>query len=362
MKKISVCIISKQLVPNYLFLQETKKLADEVLLVASREFEKEGRNLCELLKTLDYKKIELLVFSENDVEEKWNQMTQEIVAHLNHENHYLVNLTGGTKYMSLAVQKVFENFKSDYFYIPSPKNYFIQPMKDDTRVGIKHRIKVKEALSIFGVELKSFEAEVVDRNYTNKFFNLFVNGKLNFKAIEKLRELRNNRNVEINSVSNLRNLLERSNFLSQNSEKLSRKEVGYLTGGWFEEYVFNHIKEHVKPDDIKINLKTSKNVKTSDSSVINEFDVCFTLNNKFFVVECKTGGTSKESDFNPIAYKAKALKESLMGLTTKFYIFTLGDVFKRAETMGISCFGREHFIDKEKFQVLLDSIIEDSKR
>lgn len=356
MKKISVCIISAQLAPNYLFLQETKELADEVLLIASKGFEDKAKRLHDLIKPLNYKNIEVLTFSEKDVEEKWNQMVSEIEKRLDKQNRYFVNLTGGTKYMSLAVQKVFEDYKSDFFYIPSPKNYFIKPMRDDTKVTIKHRIKVKEGLGIFGVEVKSAETDIVDCDYTNKYFGMFIEGRLDFGVIEELRKFRRKKHVLIESVNNLSKFLKHSEFSPKNEGSLSRKEVEYLTGGWFEEYIYNHIKEYVKPDDILLNLAITKAAKTGGSNNINEFDVCFTLKNKFYVIECKTGGTDKKSDFNQIAYKAKALKETLMGLATEVYIFSLGPVHDRADEMGIKSFGREYFEDKDKFRALMQRL------
>ena len=142
--------------------------------------------------------------------------------------------------------------------------------------------------------------------------------------------------------------------------KLTKYEIQYLTGGWFEEYVYHLITKTIKPDDIQLGVEIQK----SESTNINDLDVVFTKGNKLYVIECKMG-VGSESLFNQIVYKASALKEKLLGLSGKSYIFSLNppidDRLKStAQNMGTTYIDLSDFMDDEKMNNLFTSIIKQS--
>ena len=99
---------------------------------------------------------------------------------------------------------------------------------------------------------------------------------------------------------------------------LVRSELEYLTGGWFEEYVYYMVKKHIQPQDLSIGIKIFSNGVRHN----NELDVVFTKGNKLYVIECKTG-VQTERMFNEIVYKLCAIKEALLGVSCYSYIFSL---------------------------------------
>jgi hypothetical protein len=118
---------------------------------------------------------------------------------------------------------------------------------------------------------------------------------------------------------------------------LIHAELDYLTGGWFEEYVYHLIKNNVAPDDIAIGVHIDGVTEIKHN---NELDVCFIKNNQLYVIECKSGIKS-DSMFNEIVYKVSALKEVLLGLDCHSYIFSLkkdptGDLKKIAKYMDVT--------------------------
>ena len=172
-------------------------------------------------------------------------------------------------------------------------------------------------------------------------------GTNDFKAMQVLRERYRNWNYlnisvaenptkeSMTAIPNLTKFLDYIGFVSEQKGVLQSAEMEYLTGGWFEEYVYALIKEVLKPDDIAMGVHISNGVIKHN----NELDVCFMKANKLFVIECKTGVTS-ESLFNEIVYKVCALKEVLLG-TSNSYIFSLkkdhkGVWKKTAKYMGIT--------------------------
>ena len=107
-------------------------------------------------------------------------------------------------------------------------------------------------------------------------------------------------------------------FMPKKDGELSKREVEYLTGGWFEEYVYYLVKKRIKPKDIALGVRISRNNVKHD----NELDVIFTKGNKLFVIECKTG-VHTEKLFNEIVYKLCAISEALLGVSCHSYIFSL---------------------------------------
>lgn len=369
MKRIIVNIVSAQTIPNYIFIKQIFQIGDELLFISSKEMRDKINPIKETLQWSNCKSESIILEKEND-EEKWNEMELQIKRVLSHDSKYIVNLTGGTKYMSLVVQRIFEEFNSEFFYIPFPKNYILPLMSDsDQPIPIDFRISVDEYLHLHNIQA-SKKKITQDKAYTKSFFKLFTNSGLNdddAEVIDKLRKYRD-KNIDISVVENLENqtekcprienlqlFLDRIKFEVKSLGKLSKYETQYLTGGWFEEYVFHLISKKLQPTDIQIGVEIKKTKKTN----MNDLDVVFTKGNKLFVIECKTG-IGPRSLFNQIIYKASALKGYLLGLPANSYLFSLTeedtDSAQAAENMGIRYIDKTYFLEEEKTIELINSI------
>lgn len=134
---------------------------------------------------------------------------------------------------------------------------------------------------------------------------------------------------------------------------LYRDELEYLTGGWFEEYVYYLVIKHINPDDAAIGVKISRAGVRHN----NELDVIFTKGNKLFVIECKTG-VQTERLFNEIVYKLCAIKEALLGVSCYSYIFSLkkddsNDLKRIAENMGITFVDHDILLTPRKLKLAM---------
>lgn len=100
-------------------------------------------------------------------------------------------------------------------------------------------------------------------------------------------------------------------------------------------------------------------IKKLKNPFLNDLDIVFTLGNKLFVIECKTGISSVKM-LNDTIYKAAALKETLFGLPGNTFIFSLGGIVENfeftAKNMGITYFDRSTFIDELKWKKLVETI------
>ncbi|WP_080905431.1 Card1-like endonuclease domain-containing protein [Parabacteroides sp. Marseille-P3160] len=372
MSRVIVSLVSEQTIPNYLFIKEIITSGDELMFISSKKMENKIDWILNELRYVDCI-VDKCVFDDEDDEERWNKMIEKIKKSLNKQNKYIVNLTGGTKYMSLAVQEVFENFDSEFFYIPFPKNYLLNPMSQfDRSIPIKYRINVQEYMHVYGLKIKQ-KGITQSKEYTHYFFSLFTQNKFSnaeYETIDCLRDYRE-KNIEIKiieekedeekkrQIKGLSAFLETISFPQKDKEKLSKKETQYITGGWFEEYVYHLIKEKIDPQSIAIGVEI-QHTKTTN---MNDLDVVFTLGNKLFVIECKTG-VGRVLLFNQIVYKASALKETLLGLPSNSYIFSLSPeddtLAQTAKNMGTNYCDISYFNDKKKMDSLISEIIKSS--
>ena len=155
-------------------------------------------------------------------------------------------------------------------------------------------------------------------------------------------------------IPNLSRFLKYIKFESAEKGILRHDELDYLTGGWFEEYVYHLIKENIDPDDMAIGVHIDGCTEIRHN---NELDVSFIKNNQLYVIECKSG-ISSESMFNEIVYKVSSLKEVLLGLDCQSYIFSLkkdptGDLKKIANYMGITFCDFDTLTREEKLKKML---------
>ncbi|KAA6329353.1 hypothetical protein EZS27_021832 [termite gut metagenome] len=336
---------------------------DELMFISSEIFKERIEWITNTLQKNDF----TLILLDNGMEEKWNEMCARIEEKISPDKEYVVNLTGGTKYISLAVQSVFEKHnKKKLYYLPSPKNHLLRPLwSDDTVIPVKYRVNVEEYMKAYNIKKsnpKSLTKKITDTQY---LFERYTQDSLNKNILEKLRPYRDKKNktflisdLEKETKENIRDFLLDINFLADpDSSEINKDEIQYLTGGWFEEYIYDLIEKRLNPEDIKLGVRIGE-AKLQQN---NELDVVFTLGNKLFVIECKTG-VGKESIFNQTVYKAAALKETLLGLPSSSYIFSLIPENKkftqRAKYMGITYCDVTYFTNDNK----LNSLIEDIKR
>lgn len=367
MTRIIVSIVSEQTTPNLIFIREMLKPDDELLFITSKKFE--GK-IDWIIKALDDKNRSMNRIVLNDgTEECWNEMIFQIKEKLSTHANYLVNMTGGTKFMMSAIPVAFKDFNAEYYYIPFPKNVILK-IGTDEQSDIKHRLSVKEYFDCNNTNIPNIKELTQEEEYTKLFFNKFVNAELNFEVIGLLRNYRDKNSdilrIETEESSNpkkpqitgLSDFLEDNSFPLKTKGKLSKHETQYITGGWFEEYIFSKIKENINPQDIALGIELP--ISDHEKVTNRDLDVVFTYENKLFVIECKTG-IDKESILTETVYKAAALKNERLGkLSANTSIFSLSDeneMFREiARALNINYYDKSFFIDENKFLKLINDI------
>ena len=359
MSKTIVNIIDKSNpLPAYLFTKEYYEEGDALIFISTEE---EADCIDRLAKQLEVseslvKRIIIKRYQDNFLYER---ICRTIKNQLSQEKQYYLNLAGGNRYMTLSVQHVFEEFNTLFFYTQTRENQIVKTIfdhsiydDDDEVFPIKHRMTLKEYFGLYGLQsdVDQPRKQVKDTAFSQHLFTMFSQnllGRGDYEVMSTLREKYRNWNflriseaekpvkTHMIAIPNLSKFLTYIGFKPERDNSLQSYEMEYLTGGWFEEYVYAMIKGVLQPDDIAMGVHISNGVIKHN----NELDVCFMKANKLFVIECKTGVTS-ESLFNEIVYKVCALKEVLLG-TSNSYIFSLkkdhkGNWKKTAKYMGIT--------------------------
>ena len=359
MSKTIVNIIDKSNpLPAYLFTKEYYEEGDGLLFISNEE---EADCIQHLAQQLEVEEtlVKRIIVKRHEDKMLYEYICRTIKSELNPDTQYYLNLAGGNRYMTLSVQHVFEEFNTLFFYTQTRENLIVKTIfdhsiydDDDEVFPINHRMSLKEYFGLYGLQsdVEKPRKMVKDVAFSQHLFTMFSQnllGRNDYQVMENLRnKYRNWKFLIISDVEkptkdymtpipNLSKFLDFIGFVPERKGSLQSYEIEYLTGGWFEEYVYALIKEVLQPDDIAMGVHISNGIIKHN----NELDVCFMKANKLFVIECKTGVTS-ESLFNEIVYKVSALKEVLLG-TSNSYIFSLkkdikGNWKKTAKYMGIT--------------------------
>lgn len=359
MAKTLVCIIEEEAILSYLFVKELFEQGDNVLLISQQRFAYLAKRFASLFPNI---KVDSIILAKDGDEDMWDIICRTIRAELSSEVEYAVNLSSGTRLMSIAVQQVFERFNSQFYFMPHDRNVIIHSQIDDNNENnddivheIQHRVSIDEYFKVNDIK-SSRHTTTQDAEFSEHLLQLYTQNLLSsndFDTLDYLRRLNSNF-ISYNKVNGLSNFISYIGFTPSKEGGLTKEEAKYLTGGWFEEYILFAVKSIIPTDDIATGVVIQRRENTNHD--INELDVVFTFNNRLFVIECKTG-VGKASLYHEIVYKACALRESLLGIRSNAYIFSLNedpkDILKiTARNMDIVYCDRSYALQPSKMKDL----------
>lgn len=354
MSKILVSLVSDQTIPNVEFIKEMEDYVDRFLFISTEGMEKAG-NRKWILDTvaLDEKKVldPIIVnaFSFEDIEVK---LTQAI----NDEDVYVINLTGGTKVMSLAVYEFFKTVNSEMFYLTGRgEKIKIHPGRKKVSSKLKAQISLSDYLTAYGFVVNDQSRPFKPKESAEKLLNYFLyefDRENDVPVLEVLRAHRNKGLKNTKENQELNSFLAKVDLEAENENKLSKYECRYLSGDWLEEYLFYFLKDNFNITESAIGL--SMNVKKSGTP--NEFDVLLMRDNKIYLFECKTSiyldSEESQTFIGETIYKSDSLRNKL-GLFAQTTVVTLSNLtnpkldlhLKRADASRVKIIGRSAFIN-----------------
>lgn len=394
-KKAIILLVSKETIPNFLFVKTFNDSNFYIFITSSEMENTETGNKRKWLIAAAGLDDESCDFIEVDAFKKTEIRSSLEKYNWNDFDEIIVNLTGGTKIMAIACYEFFNKKKAKIWYTPENDNstYYLVDDHLVSRV-IGHQATVSEYLKCRGIneEKKHFSEKKLTMSpaYTRSFFREFINGKVDKEAIESIRKtLRDNKaektlvkklesglllsekqfdeNIGFDEMSVKQQIASDLNKLGEfgiiENGFLKKDTVTYLTGGWYEEYIYSLLtskgidNEYIKLG-VVLNQKPKKGVKASYFTN-NDLDVVFTNRNTFYVIECKSGGMNDKELFNKTAYTASALRK-YFGLTAKTVLCTLSELTdeqtERAEILGITVFDLDTFMTENPEEIIYNKL------
>jgi len=357
MKTLLISLVSDQTVPNVQLINEFKNESTDYQFITTKGMEDKGcRKWIETAAKISCKGKPIVVneFSYDDIQQRL--LSFDFTGY----EKLIVNLTGGTKVMTLAAHEFFKEEGADIYYVTGIDKKYIKvfPGKKKIEFKINYSLSVEEYLIAYGFNVKKSEVSQVNKDVTEKIFSMYIDKSINnyWETINQLRSFRS-KGVKSDAMNdNITELINQMGLTPEKSGVLNPEEVKFMTGEWFEQYIYNKVKEDFGLDESKIlmGVKLNKEVKDNESITVkkllqtddvqqaepdNEIDVIFMFNGNIYIIECKSSIidvkeveiekngqiTKKMKEDNILGetiYKSDSIKNKF-GLFAKSYICTL---------------------------------------
>ena len=348
--KILLLVLSDQHIPNFLSVKRFDP--DTVYIFQTKAMQEKGvlKNFEKALNVhpscLSIKEI-FIERDINDIESMTYLINKLNSIYMNNkESEWIVNLTGGTKLISILLYQFFQDKNLKLIYMAINSNYFID-LKKKEKIGIEYKINIDEFLAGYGISITGLNTSnpqdiwkklsiILVKNARNNDIENFLSGIYGIKQINDKQKkmfhegskltINLNDNIQIHSnPDNIIDIITKDPFhliLKQNNitGTLSEKSALYFTGGWLEYFVASllyEVKDELDLHDITKNLKIQLPNGTE-----NEIDIAFMHNQTLHIVECKTGSQANDRSGDNTLYKMEAIKESMSAIKIKSYLVT----------------------------------------
>lgn len=355
-KQLVVLLVSDQTIPNIQFSKWVKhSFPDQkfdFLFISTQKMEELGKSriICNIVHSFGFKedKYYIVEVEENNFSEIPKEL--EKIEHSNKIDYFkyekiIVNITGGTKLVSLSSFQFFIQKKAEIYYLPIfgqlqqiyPNTIFY----DNLPI-----ITIEECMKANGYEYEANSSCLKDFEFNLSFYkNCISKYNSGLKIINNMATAEKNDDGSFNILSSenskkseIDDANEILRYCSFDPTHLSKNEIKYIMGGWLEEFVYQWIKKNYNLPDSAIALNVRS--KSIVQNVKNEFDVVFMDNQHLLhIVECKAW--SKDNNYDSMLdaiYKLQAEK-SKFGLKSKCHLFTTAkasnNIQERAEQYGI---------------------------
>lgn len=343
---VLICLVSDQTIPNVQFIKWYLKNNTQnmkILFLSTPEMEKKEKSkhiqaaLAQVHNLLEYN---VITTDENNMESTKDALNKYFSE--KKCSKFIVNITGGTKLMSLATFQFFiQKENAEIYYQPIGKS--LQQLYPETRKydDISEILSLEEFLNAHGINFTFDNTCIKDWAFNKKVFDDVVKNNLSlikkmvllqnnswFKNIHKRKpmlnfeEISEDKFLNVDSSINKEEVCELIRTFGFDSQNVKLAHIRYITGGWFEEYVYQKICNeytNVEKENVALNVNISKG---NDK---NELDVIYLdKDNKLHVIECKSFVDGKEGAkvLNDALYKLQAIIKSKFGLYVKQHLFT----------------------------------------
>ncbi len=311
-----IIMVSGQATPNVLAVMDKSIRPDEVVLCATDGMCRNAEILAEYFKRHKIRTRHWELGSAYDfaaLQDKFLNLAAEFSGRKSETG---VNLTGGTKLMTIAAQQVFwQDFPC--FYI-NPERNTIQCITEDgvPEYPIAGHLKISDFFAIHGyrvVSLKRKEATEKTERLCRTLFGECSRYSdslrtLNYLAGKTGKTLSARNDVPEKSWELLKLFQDHGAIRYYDDKKIKFADEEsrlFCRGVWLEDWVGRELRELNRR--VKLQDYASSIVIESESNTSNEIDAAFLYNNRLYLIECKTAGLDEDAKSAPPLYKLDSL-------------------------------------------------------
>ena len=357
MKKIHVCLVSDQPIPNLTTVLQFRP--DTVVLLYTRDKKPQKDRLEKVMKGRGFE-VEgygILPYDMANVISVCDSIISNCPG-----CEVSLNITGGTKIATLGSYQVFYSADLPIYYVNTRDHEIIQVSPKEKKIPIDVRIPIKEYLAVYGFTIESVTSNIspifARKEATDAMRDLAIKsersiGILNGSFPENLEKV--TFPVETGPLDDailaLVPVLQKYGIANPGENGGLRvatlEHANYLRGFWFEECVYMAAKA-AGPEEVALNVIGQWDA-TGKKSPRNEFDVMIGKGNRLYFISCKTRNPNvkvgNEGIGKEFLYELDSLGDQALGLFGKKMLASARPVTdeyvkKRAKVMGIQILDR----------------------
>lgn len=341
--RILFCIATNHNPVNINPLLEIKP--DEVVVVITDDMQQKGQVLLDEIKSLQIVAKPLRVKNESSLQALNQQFSTWLEANIDHE--IIVNITGGTKLMSLAAYQLFSSWESRCFYCDKDSNQLIW-LDDESSTNIGMQISLERYLAIYQYKIiqKSTLADIPReyKQYAKILYNELCKpgkyneicefiGKVHALTEKKQNDSRKYIRFSQNEDAFLQYLESETKIFEYKGKEIVCNNENIrkiMNGGWLEISVAAALYGG-KYRDIHLGVSFEKGTQRRGKTTKQELDVMAMFHDKLLIVECKARKWERTAEASEAIYKLKALGD-IGGLNTLPVFVSLRELSPDAKT------------------------------
>ncbi len=301
--KIHICLVSQQAAANLLPALDPALKPEKIILVVTAKMQRQASHLTAVLKENAIQAELLQLSNEQDFHQVENELL-ELAARLE-GSAVTLNITGGTKLMSVAAQSVAQASGWHMFYVDADTDRAIWLGQDKTPPHpLQEQLKLRHYLRSYGVELTSkpnrSQASAAQQLLTQTLVEQVGSLEVSISVLNALAQDAENRRslsapmnewqLDSRSLNVLLRYFEDASALSVQGDRIqfaSEAARDFVKGGWLELHAIQAVHQVTGPLGVR-DKAMGLEVQDVATQTRNELDIAFMARNRLFVIECKT--------------------------------------------------------------------------
>ncbi|MGN0008085.1 MAG: Card1-like endonuclease domain-containing protein [Desulfovibrionaceae bacterium] len=349
-----ICLISEQPAPNYIGAVCIPKKLKKAHFLVTHRMERRAEQLAAIMKKNGIR-VEIYMLSDTDPESVFSLLEK---IPLQKDSTVAVNVTGGTKVMSLTALEWANMCGHIPFYVDTEKSRILILQNRFTAYEYSARLKVRDILQLqgfyFGRRKPPRIEPVRQREIFHKIAEYCIANPESLRLVnDTLSSASRGYGYLYCQISSaeipLFSLFESLGKASIGGDKVSfcsEEDMKWCNGLWLETYVHSvlfKMKQDGVIDDWSCDFEfysdredaENEDMPLKRNGYYNEFDAAFSARGRLFVMECKTRSferhgnrplTNDRNKMTDIAYKLDALTQKAGGSFARGILISTGDI------------------------------------